>query len=183
MSSGSIARRYSTALVALCHKHGDCHDVVARDLDRLVGALDKHADVDRALVDRAVPTSVKKKVLASVAKSLVLKPLTRNFLFVLADKQRLSELRAILRDFRERLDELAGRVRATVTTATTLSPLESKRIQAALQKASGKTVILESRTDPTILGGVVTRVGNVVLDGSVRSALTKVRQQLADAVQ
>ena len=156
---------------------------MARDLGKVVDALGKHADVRGALLNPAVGSNVKAKVLESIAKSLILRPTTRNVLQFLNDKQRLAELDGILEDFRERLDELSGRIRATVTSAKTLSPIETQRIKAALEKSTGRKVVVETATDPSLLGGVVTRVGNTVLDGSVQSALNKMRTQLFQAVQ
>ncbi len=182
MSASRIARRYSKALIAICDKDSS-HEHVARDLDKVVTALGENGEVHEALLNPAVGIAVKSKVLESISKSLVLRPSAQNFLQFLNDKQRLDELEGILEDFRDRLDELSGRVRALVTSAKPLSTLESQRIKTALEKSTGKKVVLETATDPSLLGGVVTRVGNTVLDGSVQSALNQMRTQLFQAVQ
>ena len=70
-----------------------------------------------------------------------------------------------------------------MVSAKALSEAETKKIESALAKASGKKVLLDTQVDPTLIGGVVTRIGNVVLDGSVRTALNQVKMQLAEAVQ
>ncbi|MFT5429797.1 MAG: F-type H+-transporting ATPase subunit delta [Myxococcota bacterium] len=183
MSAASkIARRYAKALVGLCNKDKS-HEQTARDLDKVLKALDGAAEVEAALGSRAIPASTKKKVVQSIAKSLMLRPLTTDFLCYLADKQRTDEIRGIAANFAVRLDEIAGRVPVSVVAAKPLTTLEKQRIKSALEKVTGKTVLLEASVDAEILGGVVTRVGNIVLDGSVRTALNKMKVQLHEAVR
>jgi len=181
-ASSKIARRYAKALVGLCDKDKS-HEQTLRDLEKVLAGLDNAADVEAALGNPAISSGVKKQVVQSIAKSLMLRPLTTNFLCYLADKQRADQIRGITANFSERLDELAGRARASVVAAKPLTTLEKQRIKAALEKATGKTVMLEASVDAEIIGGVVARVGNIVLDGSVRTALNKMKVQLHEAVQ
>ena len=181
-SASRIARRYSKALANLCDKDKS-HEATARDLDKLIKALDTAAEVEGALSNPAINASTKLKVIESIAKSLVLRPLTQNFLMFLAEKQRLNELRDIVLDFHERIDEVSGRLRAEVVAAKPLTTLEKQRIRTALEKATGKSVVLEATVDPALIGGVVAKIGNIVLDGSVRSALDKMKARLHEAVQ
>lgn len=177
----SIARRYSQALVGLCDKDKS-HEPVAADLDKVQAAFVKHPEVLAALENPTVSGNLREKVVARIAKDLSLRPLSSNFVTYLARKERIGELETIIVLFRERLDEIAGRVRAEVTTATALNTLDKTKLQKALEKATGKKVVLEVTVDPDLLGGVVTKVGNIVLDGSVRTQLTKMKEQLLDAV-
>ncbi len=90
---------------------------------------------------------------------------------LLLDKGRIASLPDIARAHRTLVDEQAGRVRATVTSARPLDPLLETRLKTALEKLSGKKVIFEKREDPALLGGVVAQVGDIVYDGSVRTQL------------
>ncbi len=180
--AGSIARRYSTALMGLCDKDSS-HDKVAKDLAKVNRALADNDEVSKALSSPQVDTGTKKKVLESIGKSLFLGPLTKNFLYFLADKQRTDYLEAIAADFDRKLDARNGRVKAHVTTAVPLNPVEKTKIQKALEKASGKKITLEASVDPALVGGAVTRIGDIVLDGSVRNQLDRMKAQLLDAVQ
>ena len=182
MSSSKIAKRYSKALVGLCDKDKS-HEHVARDLKKIVDALEENPQVPAALVDPKVGRATKAKVLESIGQSLLLRPLTRNLLSYLNDQGRLGEIEGILLDFNERLDEIAGRIRATVTTAKPLNPMDMSKIKTALEKATGKQVVIESKVDENIVGGVVTRMGNIVLDGSIRTALNNMKSLLLEAVQ
>ena len=182
MSTSRIARRYSKALVGLCEKDRS-YALVAKDLESFAKMLLQYPTVMDALSSPLMDLGAREKVLKDLGRALGLRPMTGNFISFLADQQRLGEIHGIVEDFQRRLDAIAGRVRASVTSATTLSPLELQRIKASLEKASGKKVVLETSVDPTILGGVVTKVGNLVLDGSVKSALNQMREQLHQAVQ
>ena len=183
--AGSIARRYSTALMGLCDRETatNAHQKVAKDLGKVNKALADNEEVRKALTSPQVDTATKKKVFGSIGKSLFLGPLTKNFLYFVADKQRTDQLEAIAADFERRLDERHGRIKAHVTTAVPLNPVEKTKIQKALEKASGKKITLEASVDPALVGGVVTRIGDIVLDGSVRNQLDRMKAQLLDAVQ
>jgi F-type H+-transporting ATPase subunit delta len=102
----------------------------------------------------------------------------RNFVMLLLDKGRIATLPDIARAHRTLVDEQAGRVRATVTSARPLDPVLETRLKAALERQSGKTVILEKREDPAIVGGLVTQLGDIVYDGSVRTQLQQLREEL-----
>jgi F-type H+-transporting ATPase subunit delta len=97
---------------------------------------------------------------------------------LLLDKGRIGSLPDIARAHRALVDEHAGRVRATVTTARPLDPALEARLKAALEKTSGKTVLLDKKEDPSIVGGLVTQLGDIVYDGSVRTQLQQLREQL-----
>lgn len=178
----SVAKRYSKALIGLCDKDKS-HDHVARDLDKVLGALEKHVEFRDAMTNPTVGQAARRQVMEHVAKSLVLRPLTRNFLLYVSDRKRMDQLEAITVDFKERLDVIAGRVNAAVITAKPLTALEKQRIQGALEKTTGKKVHLDASVDESILGGAITQVGNIVLDGSVRAQLNKMKTQLIEAVR
>jgi F-type H+-transporting ATPase subunit delta len=182
MSSAQIARRYSKALLALCEGEAS-QEAVATDLDRMLEALAVHAELATTLYGRGLEISSRRRILEPVMKSLSLGALASKFLLYLNEQKRFDVLPEIVACFHQQLDELAGRVRATVVSAKALSEAETKKIESALAKASGKKVLLDTLVDPTLIGGVVTRIGNVVLDGSVRTALNQVKMQLAEAVQ
>ena len=97
---------------------------------------------------------------------------------LLLDKGRIVNLPDVARGYHTLVDEHANRVRATVTSARPLDPALEKRLKNALEQQSGKTVILEKKEDPSILGGVVTQLGDLVYDGSVRTQLAQMREQL-----
>jgi F-type H+-transporting ATPase subunit delta len=182
MSDARIARRYSKALVAICDKDKS-HESVGRDLDKVVDALSKEPAVRTSLSDPSVKSRTKAEVIKSMARSLVLRPMTTNFLLVLNEKDRMSDLAEIRDEFGRRLDVIAGRVRAKVVSARPLTVIEKKRVEDSLKKATGKTVVMDAAVDERLLGGVVTKIGNLVFDGSVRTQLDTLKTRLRLALQ
>ena len=182
MSSSKVARRYSKALLALCDKDKS-HEQVASELANYCAAIADHSDVSSFLTNPSMDSDGRKTVLTALNKSLGLSTLSTHFLYLLNERERLEEMPGILEDFQERLDKKAGRLHAKVTSAEPLDKKAIDQLKAALEKSSGKTVVLETTVDPTILGGVVTQVGNVVLDGSVQSMLSNLRKQMLQAAQ
>jgi F-type H+-transporting ATPase subunit delta len=99
---------------------------------------------------------------------------------LLAERGRLELLPDLREVYRERLLAHSNVVRATVTSAAPLSPDDVQRLEASLGGLTGKRVQLETAVDPAIIGGVVTRIGSTVYDGSIRTQLQKMRQQLVE---
>jgi len=106
-------------------------------------------------------------------------PMLAKLLALLAGRDRLVLLPELLAAYRERLLDHLKIVRAEVTTAVTLSPDRAKAVEQSLARMTGRTVTLETRMDPSIIGGVVARIGSTVYDGSVATQLRKMREQLA----
>jgi F-type H+-transporting ATPase subunit delta len=125
-------------------------------------ALDQKRAVLNKLIERAQPRQT-----------------TVNFLKVLLQNQRLTELGEINRRFAEVLDERAGMVAATVTTARGVAENSQQSLRAKLVKMTGKKVRVDFSTDPELLGGIVTRIGSTVYDGSVRNQLQIIKEKMA----
>ena len=100
--------------------------------------------------------------------------LFRSFVLLLVDRNRLNVLPLIARAYQELTDRQLGRVRAVVTSAKPLDVVTQGEIQRALERRTGKKVLMKSEVDPTLIGGVVARVGDLVLDGSLRTRLAAV---------
>jgi F-type H+-transporting ATPase subunit delta len=106
------------------------------------------------------------------------RPLTRTFLRVLLEAGRLGELENVLRAYEGLVDERLGRVKAVITSAVPMEAETQERLRQRLQAQLGKQVYLEARQDPGLLGGVVTRIGSVVYDGSLKAQLLRLREEL-----
>jgi F-type H+-transporting ATPase subunit delta len=105
-------------------------------------------------------------------------PTTANFLQVLLQNQRLADLVEINRQFGNELDRRAGVVNAQVTTARPLSPQEQDALRARLSQVTGNMVRLQFHVDDALIGGVVTRIGSTLYDGSVRTHLEQMKQRM-----
>jgi F-type H+-transporting ATPase subunit delta len=182
MADASIARRYAKALVALGEEEGGITDKLAGELQAVVAALQAHdGKLFDALCHPAISLAERQAVLNAVLPKLNVHPLMQNFLRLVLDKQRFSYLPAISLHARDQADVIAGRARALVTTATKMSASMEKEVKATLQKATGKEILLESKIDPSLIGGMVAQVGGKVFDASVKTRLAELRQQLLDS--
>ena len=177
MITGSLARRYAKALLEIGVKQ-QTYDALGKELDRAADMLRSSPELRNALENPVFPISKRRLVLDDVARRLALSKTVRNFVMLLLDKGRISSLPDIARAHRALVDEHAGRVRATVTSARPLDPILETRLKTALERQSGKIVILEKREDPSIVGGLVTQLGDLVFDGSVRTQLASLREEL-----
>jgi F-type H+-transporting ATPase subunit delta len=175
--TGSLARRYAKALLEIGVQQ-QTYDALGKELDRAAEMFKSSPELRNALENPVFPLEQRKLVLDDVARRLALSKTVRNFVQLLLDKGRIAALPDIARVHRTLLDEYAGRVRATVTSARPLDPMLETRLKAALEKQSGKTVILEKKEDPSIVGGLVTQLGDMVYDGSVRTQLQQLREEL-----
>ncbi|MBI4508826.1 MAG: ATP synthase F1 subunit delta [Deltaproteobacteria bacterium] len=176
MIAGSLARRYARAIFDLGTAKGNLEQL-ARELEGLAANYSASRELAEALTNPVFPRSQRRAVLEAVVQRVAVTPTTRNFVLLLHDRERIQYLPAIARELRVMVDEKAGRVRAQVTGARPVAPEHGAKIRSALEQATGKTVVLETKQDPEILGGIVAQVGDVVYDGSIRTQLELLRER------
>lgn len=173
----SIARRYARALLEVAAPNGEA-DAVASQLDALAAAYTASTDLRSVLFDPAFDRSRRHQVVAELGAKLGLGQTVQNFAKLLVDKDRFRELPAIAGSYGELADELAGRARASVATAAPLPADLAPRLAGALSTALSKKVLLETRLQPSLIGGAVAQVGSLLFDGSVRTQLESLRRSL-----
>lgn len=173
MASGSLARRYAKAIIELGNT-----DKIAGDLRSLSKAMKDSAELQQALTNPAIRRADRRKVLDALLQRIVSHGLTKNLVYLLLDGERLGALPAISRELDAMIEAKGGRVAAEVTSARPLDPAQLSQITAALEKLSGKKVEVTSKHDPELLGGVVAKVGDRVYDGSLRTSLRDLRDEL-----
>jgi F-type H+-transporting ATPase subunit delta len=178
MIAGSLARRYARALLSLGIDHGVA-DGLGADVRAFAEAMRVSPELVAAVSNPAFPRADRKKVVDALATRFAVHALTRNFLYVLLDKERLGQLPAIARALDAMLEERAGRISAEVVSAAPLSAAQLSQLTATLEKLSGKQVQIARREDPALLGGVVAKLGDVIYDGSLRTQLRQLRDQMA----
>jgi F-type H+-transporting ATPase subunit delta len=182
MANASIARRYAKALVALGQDEGNIADQLTNELEDVVNTLLSHdGQLFDALCHPALALVERQALLNTLMPKLKVHGLLQNFLRLLLEKQRFSFLPAISADARSQADVIAGRARATVTTATPMTASMEKEVQTTLQQATGKTIILDTKVDASLIGGMIAQVGGKVFDASVKTRLAELRQQLLDS--
>ena len=175
--SGSIARRYAKALLEIGIAQ-NAYEKMGRELEIVATLMRESQDLQNALSNPIFPLSQRKGVLDKIATKLGLHKEVRNFLMLVMDRGRIAQLPDMARELSALVDKQAGRVRATVTSARPIDDNFAINLRGAIEKRLGKKVILEKKEDPTLIGGMVTRVGDILYDGSIKTQLEMARQLL-----
>ena len=184
MTSGAAAGRYARALFDVAIKERADVEKVQSDLQQFVDLFAQHPSLAHTLGNPAIPASKKKGVAqALIERAGGLSPMVAKLMLLLAERDRLALLPDIARIYGERVMDHLNVIRAEVTTAVELAPDRLLALEHGLQQATGRKVVLESKVDPSIIGGVITRLGSTVYDGSVTTQLQKLKQSLVDANQ
>jgi F-type H+-transporting ATPase subunit delta len=177
MAAGSVSRRYARALFSMGVDRGT-FEQLGKELDAFADLWSASAELRQALENPVFKAAEKRNVLQTLLPRVAPSPDVQKFIVLLLDRRRLHGVAGIARAYREMADAHTGRVRAHVTSAQPLGAPELERVRQSLAKRTGKQVILESSVDPTLIGGLVARVGDLVLDGSVRTQLGTLRDKL-----
>jgi len=179
MSMRASAARYARALLDVAIKESD-PERAEQELATFVDLVGRHPDLERVLANPVVPAADKRAVVQQIVERLKLATPAAKLLSLLAARGRLPLLRDLLDVYRERLMEHRQVVRAEVTTAAPLSPERAAQLQQRLASATGRAVTMTTRVDASIIGGVITRIGSTVYDGSVAAQLAKVKDRLSE---
>ncbi len=167
---GSVSRRYARALFDLGRDKGDV-EALGRELDVLAGIYASSLELRQTLENPIFKSDEKRAIVEKVLQQAAPSPVLRNFALLLLERRRIGKLPMIARAYQEMVDVQLGRVRAAVTSAKPLDATAQGEIQRALERRTGKKVIMNTSVDPELIGGVVARVGDLVLDGSLRTRL------------
>lgn len=166
----SLSGRYATALFELA-RDGKKLDKVGTSLATLKQALTDSEDLNQLVSSPLISRVEAGKAVAALVKPLKLDPLTSNFLGVLAQNRRLSQLGAIIRDFNTLAARHRGETSAQVITAHPLDSGQMAALTARLKSIVGSEVAVDATVDPSILGGLIVRLGSRQIDGSIRTKL------------
>jgi len=177
MSVETIARRYGTALADVVLKSGETETIRAelKMWEQLTAA---NASLENVFRNPAINHPKKEKVLEEVIARSKPSKTTANFLRVLLRNGRLTDLSAIVKRFESVLEERSGIVSAEVASARELSDGQRNELKVNLEKRTGKQVNIDFTVNPGLIGGVVTRIGSTVYDGSVKTKLENLREEL-----
>jgi F-type H+-transporting ATPase subunit delta len=178
MSVQTVARRYASALADVALERGEANEI-QEELIAWEKMFQANPMLEEVLRNPTIALDQKRAVLTKLIERARPRPTTANFLKVLLQNQRLTELGEINHKFAEILDVRAGMVAATVTTARTVPENAQQKLQAKLMTLTGKKVRINFATDPELIGGLVTRIGSTVYDGSVRNHLQQIKVKMA----
>ena len=178
MSSAS-AVRYARALFDVALKESD-PSRVEQELSSIVTLVAGHAELRNALESPGVPPLAKKSVVEALVSRGQFTPPVGKLLVMLAERDRLTLLEPVLEAFRARLREQQRVLEAEVTTAIPLEPEQQAALQQRLGAATTRQVTLTTKVDPSLIGGIVARIGSTVYDGSLATQLAKLKGRLAE---
>lgn len=177
MKGRAVARRYAKALIDLAARD-DMVAEIGEQLRQHRDLLQAHADLQKVLCHPGIAVEVKTRILTSILDHSQPAPLLRSFILLLLDKDRLRHIDLICEQYEQMANARLRRVVAQVTTAIELDDSQRQAVVQKLAEVTQREVLVETRLDPSILGGVVVRIDHTVLDGSLRGHLARLRQQL-----
>jgi len=173
----AIARRYAKALLMIGKEDGQT-ETYKEELSGIAELIQREKALEQVLANPLYDAAGRRKVLVEVIDKMNFSTVMNSFLLLVFEKGRIGFIGSI-NDFYQKLaDELKGVARASLVSATELSSEAVDKIRASLSKRTGKEVILEIEQDPTLIGGIVTRIGDLVLDGSIKTQLLNMRESL-----
>lgn len=173
------ARRYARALLEVALKQRN-FSIVLQELETFRKELQEVPLLQDLFLTPAIPQDKKKKVLEGLSSKAKVQTLTTNFLSTLIHRNRLNLLEQAIASAEQQFLERQGIIVVEVLTAKKLQPQEENKLMAKLQAFTGKKVHLENRVDRSLIGGVVTRIGTTLYDGSVQAQLQQLKAKIQE---
>jgi F-type H+-transporting ATPase subunit delta len=172
------AHRYAKALYAVAREEGTA-EAIGQDLEGFAGVFAGQPELRGALLRPWIKPAERRGVAVEVAQRSGCGKLAQDFVGLVAARGRMDHLTEIVDAYRGLVDQGLGRARAEVRTATPLTEAEKQQLASHLERAIGKSIVLEETVDPTLLGGFIAQVGGRILDGSLDGQLRVLRERLA----
>ena len=171
-----LARRYAKALFSLGKEDGKNESY--SEVLNAIAELYKDESVENALVNPLYPVEARQKVMAKIGELAKADAIMTRFLDLKNEKKRADILPDIAVEMRVMVDEEQNISHGSVVSAIKLDDALKGKIQQALEKITGNKVILETSVDPSIIGGVIAKVGDLVLDGSIKTQLNGLKESI-----
>lgn len=176
---GSIARRYAKAIFQIGVEMGT-FELLGRELNELAALWKDSAELRQTLENPVFKLSQKRAVLQGLMPRLAPARQVQSLALLLLERGRIAILPAVARAYEEMSDEKLGRVRAVVKSAKPLDIASETEVRKALERRTGKKVLMTTVVDPSLIGGVVAQVAGLEIDGSVASRLAAIKQRLVN---
>jgi F-type H+-transporting ATPase subunit delta len=179
-SVSGVSGRYATALFELARDE-KAIDVVKADLDRFDALLGESADLKRLVRSPVFSADAQLKALTAVLDKAGITGIAANFLKVLTRNRRLFAISGVIGAFRALVAKFKGEATADVTVAERLSDRNLDALKTALKSVTGKDVALNVKVDPSIIGGLVVKLGSRMVDSSLRTKLNSIKHAMKEA--
>ncbi len=174
-----MAGRYATALFELARDTNQL-DETAAALSAIEALLNESQDLSRLVRSPVFSASEQASAIIAIAKQAQLPTLISNFLQLLVKNRRLFALRDIISGFRALLADYRNEVTADVTSAVSLNEAQAEDLKATLKAKTGRDITLNLRVDPSILGGLIVRIGSRMVDSSIRTKLSTLKMAMKE---
>jgi F-type H+-transporting ATPase subunit delta len=175
--NNALAKRYAKALVQL-GSEGGLIDRFRDELSIVDGIFSSNSELRAAFADPALTHEQKKSIMKELIGKTECSELVGNFLLLLVDKNRVAFLGQIVQTYETLADEFSGVIRPVIKTAFALDDSQIVSIQNALEKKTGKKVVPQMIVDASLLGGVITQIGDIAYDNSVKTQLKRIKDIL-----
>ncbi len=172
-----LANRYAKAVFSVASET-DAFDEYSKALNDFSETYKAYPEVQDGLTNPVYPLDVRVKVMDYLVENMGFTGVIKNFLNLVVQKKRAAVLPDIAEAFQALVDEKRNICKGTVVSAMELGAELKDKVQATLEKITGKKVILASEVDPSIIGGIVAKVGDLVMDGSLSSQLLGLKESI-----
>ncbi len=178
MSSGStLGRRYAKALLELAVE-ADKLPQIRENLEAFAAAWGESRELRNAFESPSLGAEARRGLVKALGDRLGFHPFALHVFYLLSDRRRMRFVPDVIEAYRDLAEEREGRVRAEVITAAPMPDAYFEELSNTLEAVTGRSVVLVKREDPSLIGGVVARVGDKVFDGSVRAHLAELKDEL-----
>ena len=174
----AIASRYARAFADSIFERKQDAQAASRQIHDMLALLQSSQPLREIWENPSVPAEQKRAVLDAIAKKVAMPQLVRNFFAVIIDHRRVAQLAEIAQQFDAELNRRLGMAEAEVISARELSAGERSQMENKIKAVTGKTIRATYKTDGTLLGGALIKVGSTVYDGSVRGQLQRLKEEL-----
>ncbi|AKL93734.1 F-type ATP synthase delta subunit [Clostridium aceticum] len=175
-----IAKKYAKALFEVAQEDNTLQPI-REELAFIQAALEENQDFKKLLHTPLITSNEKKEIVKNVFKEKVSTEML-NFLYILVDKGRANHFEEIVKEFNMMADASKNMVEAVAVTAIPLNKERLQKLQVQLSMASGKNVKLNNEVDENVIGGVLIKMGDKVIDGTLKSRLGHLKQQLSQVI-
>ena len=173
-----VAKRYARSLISIGQEDGQ-YRPYGEELDRFEELLSTNEQLREVMENPIYNVNDQKALLKTLSSRLSLSPMVTNFLNLLLDKRRMSYFLDICRQYRNMIEDISGITSATIVSAIELPKEDIEKIRERFSKITGKEVHVNVEKDPSLIGGLVAKIGDTLYDGSIRTQLYTIKELLA----
>lgn len=175
-----VSKRYASALFDIAFEEGS-YEKVKEELDFVLACLEEEPQLYQLLKSPLITVLEKKDVVSAIFKDKLSQEVY-NFLRIIIDKGRESYIEGIVKEYRTLVDTAKNKVEAVAITAIPMDKEDLLKLQVNLSMTSGKNIQLQNHVDPEIIGGVLVKIGDKVIDGTIRNRLARMEEELSQVL-